>query len=243
MPGGSPSDLPDVLAEAARSVSVLTTAERTARTLRGAILDGSIARGTQVGESRISKSLGVSRNTAREALRLLVAEGLVSHQPNHSPVVTVLEADDVADVFVVRRVIEFGAIDMIAERGGVGNLQPLRRAVEMLARLVDTGDPTEVVEADLAFHAALVAAAGSPRLVTAFGRIESEVRLCLSISTRSHAGVQDLVDQHDSFLRLIEAGDLEEFRALLRRHMDDAVRRVSEGLRATTSQSRKREQR
>ncbi|MBS1675852.1 MAG: GntR family transcriptional regulator [Actinobacteria bacterium] len=226
-------DLSSALGEAARSVAVQTRAEHTAEAVRDAIFSGRIERGSQVGESQISSAFGVSRNTAREAVRLLAAEGLVSQRPNHSPIVTVLAGADVRDVFAVRTVIELGAVEMIVRLGAAADLAPLRRAVDGLGRLVEFEHQTEVIEADLAFHSALVAAADSPRLATAFGRIESEVRLCLSISTRSHGTVEELVDQHAQLLRLAEEGRFDEFRQVLEADMEEAVRLVIDGLGAS----------
>lgn len=223
----APSDLSAVLNEAAGSATPLTTAQRTAQTLRTAILSGRVARGARVGESQISTALRVSRNTAREALRLLQAEGLVSHEPYRSPVVTVLAPEDVADVFAVRSVLELAATDMIAARSTVSDLQPLRRAVESLSRLVGADHGLAVIEADREFHAGLVALAGSPRLLAAYERIEGEIRLCLSISTRTHQRAEELVDQHARFLELLEARRFDEFKADLKTHMDLAVDRVT----------------
>ncbi|MFT3863295.1 MAG: GntR family transcriptional regulator [Solirubrobacterales bacterium] len=224
------NDLTRALGAAAGTVAAQTGAQRTAHALREAILSGRVGPGAQVGESRISTAFDVSRNTAREALRLLAAEGLVSHQPNHSPIVTVLGSGDVEDVFAVRTVIEVGAIDLIARRRAAVDFGPLREAVARLGRLAEFGDPTEVIEADLSFHAALVGAAGSPRLTAAFSRIENEVRLCLSISTRSHGTVGELVEQHDQLLKLAEGGRHEQLRKLLREDMEEAARIVIDGL-------------
>ena len=228
----SQAKLPDVLSASARNVHGQTTAQRTAEILRAAILAGSIKRGTAVTESEISATLGVSRNTAREALRLLSGEGLVSQEPHHSPVVTVLEPEDVSDVFAVRSVLELAATDMIAARPAAADLRPLERAVEKLARLVGMTDGLEVLEADREFHASLVACSASPRLLTAYSRLESEIRLCLSISTRSHDDVQELVDQHARFLELLKSRQFEDFKADLTKHMDAAVVRVSAALRS-----------
>jgi len=227
------AQLPDVLSASARSVHGQTTAQRTADILRSAILAGQIGRGTSVTESEISVTLGVSRNTAREALRLLSGEGLVSQEPHHSPIVTVLEPDDVSDVFAVRSVLEFAAADMIAARTTPVDLRSLERAVNKLSRLVGTTDGLEVLEADREFHASLVACAASPRLLAAYSRLESEIRLCLSISTRSHDDVQELVDQHARFLDLLKARQFDAFKADLQRHMDAAVLRVSAALRSS----------
>jgi DNA-binding GntR family transcriptional regulator len=186
-----------------------------------------------VSESAISAALNVSRNTAREALRLLTGEGLVSQEPHHSPVVTVLGPDDVADVFTFRPILELAAADLIAARTQAGeavDFRVLERAVARLAALAGTPDDLEVLEADRDFHAGLVACAASPRLLAAYSRLESEIRLCLSISTRSHDKVQELVDQHARFLELLRSGRFADFKADLQLHMDAAVKRVTHAL-------------
>jgi DNA-binding GntR family transcriptional regulator len=222
--------LPEVLSAAAGSVQKQTTAQRTAEILRTAILAGEIERGAVVSESAISAALNVSRNTAREALRLLTGEGLVSQEPHHSPVVTVLEPDDVADVFTFRTILELAAADLIAARAGTVDFRSLERSVAKLAALAGTTDDLEVLEADREFHAGLVACAASPRLLAAYSRLEGEIRLCLSISTRSHETVQELVDQHARFLDLLKAGRFADFKADLQVHMDAAIRRVTHAL-------------
>lgn len=222
--------LPEVLSAAAGSVHGQTTAQRTAEILRSAILSGQIERGAVVSESAISGALNVSRNTAREALRLLTGEGLISQEPHHSPIVTVLEPEDVEDVFAFRTILELAAADLIAARAESVDFRALERAVARLAALTGAPDDLEVLEADRDFHAGLVACAASPRLLAAYSRLEGEIRLCLSLSTRSHEKVQELVDQHARFLDLLKSGRHADFKADLQVHMEAAVRRVTHAL-------------
>lgn len=221
----------DVLSEQSRLVTGMTTAQRVAEVVRSAILAGELQRGAPVTESTIHASLGVSRNTAREALRLLVGEGLISQERHHSPVVTVIGPEDVADVFAVRTMLEHAAADMIA-RTQHCDFRPMERAVDRLSRLVGTKDDPDILEADREFHAALISAAGSPRLSAMYARLEPEIRLCLSISTRAHADVQELVDQHAHLLELLESQETAEFKVYLAKHLGIAVDRVTEALRA-----------
>jgi DNA-binding transcriptional regulator YhcF (GntR family) len=91
-----------------------TTARRVAETLRDHILSGRLAPGTPLRETQLSASLGVSRNTLREALRGLAEQGLVTHRPHHGVVVTDLTEDDVADLYRLRSVVELAALPAIA---------------------------------------------------------------------------------------------------------------------------------
>lgn len=210
--------------------SAVSSAQRIAAILRSGILSGEISRGMTVSESTIAASLSVSRNTAREALRLLAGEGLLSQVPNHSYVVTLLSEDDVRDLFAVRTILEHSAADMVGSLDSV-DWGHLKRPVDRLQWLAESKDDLEVLEADREFHLALVEAAQSPRLSSLYSRLEGEIRLCLSISTRAHRNVEELVVQHQELLDLLREGQSRQFKTALTKHLDIAVDRVVRAIR------------
>ena len=59
-----------------------STVDRVAGELRRAIFDGEVESGPPLREVAIAASLGVSRPTVREALTILVPEGLATREPN-----------------------------------------------------------------------------------------------------------------------------------------------------------------
>ena len=59
-----------------------STVDRVADELRRAVFDGELESGTPLREVALAESLGVSRPTVREALGVLVAEGLATREPN-----------------------------------------------------------------------------------------------------------------------------------------------------------------
>ena len=59
-----------------------STVDRVADELRRAVFEGELESGTPLREVALAESLGVSRPTLREALALLVAEGLATREPN-----------------------------------------------------------------------------------------------------------------------------------------------------------------
>src|SRR3712207_5450747 len=100
--------------DGARSLSLRlrreSTAEQVAGALRDLIVGGGLAPGTRLREAPLSQQLGVSRNTLREALHILVSQGLVRHQAHRGAYVAELDADDVRDIFRVRRLVELAAV-------------------------------------------------------------------------------------------------------------------------------------
>ncbi len=78
--------------------------------LREMILRGELAPGTPLREIQMAESIGISRNTVRDAVRALAREGLVTHTMHRGAMVTRLAESDVIDVFRVRARIETQAI-------------------------------------------------------------------------------------------------------------------------------------
>ncbi|MEV4442668.1 GntR family transcriptional regulator, partial [Streptomyces sp. NPDC049577] len=87
-----------------------STAQRVAEVLRERIEAGWLPPGTQLSEEALGRELGVSRNTLREAFRLLVHDSLVTHELNRGVFVRTLEPDDVADIYRVRAALETAGV-------------------------------------------------------------------------------------------------------------------------------------
>ena len=86
---------------------VLDAAGRVAGRLRERILRGDLLPGTPLREVAIAAELEISRNTLREALRLLASEGMVVQVPNKGAVISRLTASEVRDLLGSRRLDEF----------------------------------------------------------------------------------------------------------------------------------------
>src|SRR5689334_24311419 len=83
-----------------------STVDRVADELRRAVFDGELESGTPLREVALAESLGVSRPTVREALGLLVAEGLATREPNRGVSVATPDPDSVRDICRARLVLE-----------------------------------------------------------------------------------------------------------------------------------------
>src|SRR3954451_16364974 len=87
-----------------------STAERVSDILRSRIAEGYFPPGTRLSEDSIGGALGVSRNTLREAFRLLTHERLLAHELNRGVFVRVPSIEDVVDIYRVRKIIECAAV-------------------------------------------------------------------------------------------------------------------------------------
>lgn len=88
----------------------LSTVDRIAEELRRSLFEGEVAPGTPLREVALAEALGVSRPTVREALGVLVAEGLADRVPNKGTQVRRLDPEQVHDVCRARQVVETSGV-------------------------------------------------------------------------------------------------------------------------------------
>ena len=209
--------------------------EQVGAELENRILDGELAPGTALRESRLAPQLGLSRNTLREAIRGLVPGGLVQHLPHRGFVVTELSAEDVRDLYRAREALELAAAraPLTALRARVAALE---EATEKIVSAHERSDWGQVFRAHRHFHATLVGALGSPRLERFLAHLFGELRLVMA-RVRIHQSPEQSGEDHRRLIDLVRAGDRPGLIREVRRHAQVGERRVLERLAEVASEA------
>lgn len=133
--------------------------------LRKGILDGTLAPGEWLRQESLAQELGVSQITVRDALNRLVGKGLAIRVPYKGVRVIALSADDLEDIWAMRRLLEGLAAELAAERITPEELARMR---ELLSASIVDADPESVErarEANREFHEIVIQASGRRFLV------------------------------------------------------------------------------
>jgi DNA-binding GntR family transcriptional regulator len=198
----------------------ISTVDALAAELRRTILDGDRPGGTRLVERELCEEYGVARHTLRAALRTLAGEGLVRLEPHRGAAVARLDAEQVGWLYELRAALELEAAHLALERHGGTLPAAVHEALRALERACAGPSPawSEVTDAHLDLHAAIVAAAQSPRIAAAHAALAGEMRLFL-LQLRTHFTAAGLAEDH---VRLIERLE-REGPAVLRAHLHDAA--------------------
>lgn len=205
-----------------------TAAQQVADGLSELILSGHFAPGTRLRESAIASDLGVSRNTVREAVRILELGGLVHHRVNKGAVVIAPTPGAVRALYDARGELEVAAV---RQPRGTSELGPLRAAFERLRTVAGTRAVHDIVTADLDFHAAIVALLASSRIDSFYADLTTELRFylsALSLEDREYHKPEAIVAEHAAILQAIESGSPEHAVEQVREHVERNARRVCE---------------
>lgn len=203
-----------------------STAEQVADALRDVIVRGEFPPGTPLREVSMAASIGISRNTMREAIRVLAREGLVTVNMHRGALVTKLTEGDVTDIFRVRRTLELEAVDASAT-ASPEQMAALEETVHRFERAADSQSFDRIIESDVQFHERLVGFLGSPRLDRFFKTIQAELHLCLSI-VDSHDDPDPLIAEHRELYELMASGRRADCADLMTAHLADAEALVME---------------
>lgn len=218
------ADLIDALAHAAVSIRRSTTAEQVAETLRRQITNGVLPPGTRLREEAVVGALGVSRNTVREAFRLLAHQRLVDHALHRGVHVRAVSAADVRELFATRRLIQ--PLGVAAALGDATLCAALDAQVDAAAQAATTDDWTAVGTANMAFHLVMVAGCGSGHVTAMFEQLVAELRLAF-LQMPDHRGLHEpYIEGNRRLVELLTAGRRTEALAELARYLDSAEKQL-----------------
>ena len=203
----------------------VSVADQVAGILRQRILDGELRPGTALPEIPLAASLGVSRNTMREAVRILSLEGLLKRNIHRGVAVARLSLKDVREIYDLRRLLEVQAILSAKDRPRE-LMDELRAAVDAYERAVRSRDWAQAVTCDLQFHTLLIHLRRNQRLETLYQKVIGELRMGMVLVDRSHNEPGTLVPVHRKLYQLLSAGKLKQCADLLLQHLDDSEARL-----------------
>lgn len=201
-----------------------STAERVAAILRARISAGYFRPGARLSEEEITKALAVSRNTLREGFRLLTHERLLVQQLNRGMFVRVPDVEDVRDLYRVRQHVECSVVRTVTVPPA--DLAPLTDAVDQGQQALELQDWRGLATANILFHEAVVAIAGSARLDELMRAVLAELRLVFSVMDNPRWFHEPYLSRNRELLAALAEGNGAHAERLLHTYLDDAEQQL-----------------
>lgn len=199
-------------------------------------------------EEVLSAQLDVSRTAYREAMRILIAKGLVTSRPKVGTIVSpraswnLLDPDVlswhlevapsatfITSLFELRKIIEPASSALAAQNRTDADIDALRTHLATMHE-ADSGSP-DAPEADLAFHDRLIRASGNESLGALSSVIGSTLRWTVRLKLDAHPQVyRDSLPLHVQVFEAVEQQAPEAASRLMSKLVDDALSETLQAL-------------
>jgi DNA-binding GntR family transcriptional regulator len=185
--------------------------------LRQSFAQGKYVPGDRLQIAKIAKDFGLSLTPVREALFELANEGLIDLQPHRGARVADLPITDLAEVYLVRELLESAATRLTAQRATLEQLEAIEERHRLFVAAVKAGERARLRQLSDDFHDTIYDAAQSPllrRLIRSAWMAAPSDTFIL-IEERAPRSVDD----HEKIVDAIRSGDADAAEALMRDHV------------------------
>lgn len=182
-----------------------------------AIEHGELTAGMRMREVELAERYGISRTPIREALKRLEAKGLVTHTPNQGAVVTTLDFNQTAELYLMREVLEGTAARLAATCATNTEIDVLAEMIEHDRR--HPYDSKLLTQTNRQFHRQLRLSARNSFLRNILENMQLSYILLVGMPQADpERGIQSF-DEHAAIVRALRERDPDAAEAAARAHV------------------------
>jgi GntR family transcriptional regulator, transcriptional repressor for pyruvate dehydrogenase complex len=190
-------------------------------------------------EAELSSEFGLSRTVVREAMRSLVARGIVDVRAGSGAVVAEVEAEAAAESLAlflegrpdsdydamheVREALEVRSARCAALRATPADITRLEASHEAMVARIDSPDIEALALADVSFHASLAAASKNEILRTMLDAFRPVLMRPREVNLVEEPARTEAVESHAAILAAVRDRDPEAAEEAMRQHMAYAI--------------------
>ena len=187
--------------------------------LRERIFAGSLAPGSFVDELALCNELAISRTPLREALKVLTAEGLLTHQPRRGCFVSEITERDLDQIFPVIALLEGRCAYEAANNATDADLDALQQLHERLSRHAQARRINDYYDVNFAIHEAIITLANNRWLGQVIGDLRKLVKLARLQQLHAPGRLEQSLSEHMAVFAALKARDAEGAEAAMRTHL------------------------
>jgi GntR family transcriptional repressor for pyruvate dehydrogenase complex len=192
-------------------------------------------------ERELCQQLGIARTSLREALKAMELVGMLDSRVGDGTFVcprseflsrpllwafTGTDHEELQEIMEARTIIEENLAGLAAKRGSSEDIQSIGRAVQLMRDSIARGD--SILEADMAFHMAVSAAAKNGVMLNAVQLLRNLLRQWLQYKVLIPDIPRAVLKRHAAIYRAIAARKPNAARSAMRLHLEETMRLVTD---------------
>ena len=177
-------------------------------------------------ELELCESLRVGRNSVREAIKILVAMGVLEIRRSEGTFVCegfssrmldplvyglILEGGGTDKLIELRRIFDKGILQTAIEKATADNIAAIYRELELFTEIVgSSSDENEILEADITFHSAMENILDNPlvkKISIIINRLTYPTRILATKKFLQKGEKKNLIKLHQNLITVIENRD------------------------------------
>lgn len=186
--------------------------------LREQITSGKLPPGAWLVEAQLAAQFKVSRTPVREALRRLIDDHLVAHNPNCGAVVRAIDVQEATEIGQIHEVHDGLAARLAAQRADEVGLQRLADVLSDMRALLKGSDWNGAVTANVAFHSLIYELAGNSRLMSLAQDLSQSMRRLSAGALADPKRARQILSEHERCVETITSRDPEAAEQAAREH-------------------------
>lgn len=187
--------------------------------LRRLIVEGVYPPGHRLVQDELADRFGVSRIPLREAMRTLISEGLLRSTPGRGTFVTVLDLDEIDEIYNLRRLIEPSFAEHVTERVSRRDISRFNTMVTHMDRVTETGADVWS-RTNLAFHLDMYRMSRLPLRYEIIAQMYHRLEPYSRFYVHGTAAYERVQREHAAMVQALADGDAVEFARQIVAHID-----------------------
>lgn len=197
--------------------------QQIAEEIKKMIFEGKLKQGEKITEQQVSKSLGVSRTSVREAVLLLEQEGLLISEAYKDTKVTTISQEEVLEILIPMRLqIETFALKKGLSTWGEDTKSQFETILEGMRKATAYKDLSMFIELDIQLHGLIVQASGLENVIRIWESIVNRIRLHFLHQNSRSGTMEKWLQEHEELVTiLVSNSSLEVALEALKSHIVD----------------------
>ncbi|EAR52117.1 putative transcriptional regulator, GntR family protein [Oceanicola granulosus HTCC2516] len=197
--------------------------QQTTDRLREMIVSGELKPGERLREAHYCEELNVSRTPFREAVRTLMAEGLIEQLPNHSAVVAGLDVDDLKELYEVVAALEALAGELACQMATRKDISDIVSIHSQMLDCYERRERSAYLKLNHEIHKRVVEISGNRTLLASWQALVPKVERARAMANLDEGRWLAAVTEHSRMLSALASGDGAALADLTRQHFANGL--------------------
>ncbi len=197
-----------------------TLGELVAEQLRRSIWNREIEFGERLIESEVSEKFDVSRNTIRDALKILEHEEMIIIKPRKGTYVSQFSKQDWQEIIELRSIVESFAFVRALPSLDEIHFTYLRSILNRMEGITESGNWNDLFDLDMEFHSYVVKLSGNSRIIKLYDSIQVQIRTFLLYLDKYYSNRQSFYEEQKDLFDALLTKDPEVVDKKIRTHIE-----------------------